>query len=71
MTQMELIDRLCAVNTLLTDIVREQAEIMAQHGIEEIRSDEASEESIQGLFSKIERATQENDVIEAQLRRFI
>lgn len=71
MTQMELIDRLCAVNTLLTDIVREQAEIMAQHGIEEIRSDEETEESIQGLFSKIERATQENDVIEAQLRRFI
>lgn len=34
MTQIELIDRLCAVNTLLTDIVREQAEIMAQHGIE-------------------------------------
>ena len=32
MTQIELIDRLCAVNTLLTDIVREQAEIMAQHG---------------------------------------
>lgn len=26
MTQIELIDRLCAVNTLLTDIVREQAE---------------------------------------------
>lgn len=71
MTQMELIDRLCAVNALLTDIVREQAEIMAQHGIEEIRSDEETEESIQGLFGKIERATQENDVIEAQLRRFI
>lgn len=29
MTQFELIDRLCAVNTLLTDIVREQA---ANHG---------------------------------------
>ena len=28
MTQIELIDRLCAVNTLLTDIVREQAEII-------------------------------------------
>ena len=39
MTQMELIDRLCAVNTLLTDIVREQAAIMAQHGIEEIQTD--------------------------------
>ena len=38
MTQMELIDRLCAVNTLLTDIVREQAAIMAQHGIEEIQT---------------------------------
>ena len=71
MTQMELIDRLCAVNTLLTDIVREQAAIMAQHGIEEICTDEATEGSIQGLFGKIERATQENDVIEAQLRRFI
>ena len=38
MTQIELIDRLCAVNTLLTDIVREQAEIMAQHGIEAIQT---------------------------------
>lgn len=38
MTQFELIDRLCAVNTLLTDIVREQAEIMAQHGIEAIQT---------------------------------
>lgn len=33
MTQIELIDRLCAVNTLLTDIVREQAEMKPQTGL--------------------------------------
>ena len=71
MTQMELIDRLCAVNTLLTDIVREQAAIMAQHGIEEIQTDAETEESLNGLFGKIERAVAENDAIEAQLRKYV
>nr|DAF92324.1 MAG TPA: hypothetical protein [Myoviridae sp. ctBvM24] len=55
MTQIELIDRLCAVNTMLTDIVREQAEIMAQHGIDE-------------LVDRRQRAEQENAVISATLR---
>lgn len=71
MTQMELIDRLCAVNTLLTDIVREQAAIMAQHGIEEIQTDAETEESLNGLFGRIERAEAENDAIEAELRKYL
>lgn len=60
MTQIELIDRLCAVNTLLTDIVREQAEIMAQHGVENT-----------GEMDKKKRAELENDLIEAALHRNI
>jgi len=71
MTQMELIDRLCAVNTLLTDIVREQAAIMAQHGIEEIQTDAETDAALNGLFGKIERAEAENDAIEAQLRKYV
>lgn len=64
MTQIELIDRLCAVNTLLTDIVMEQAEIMAQHGIEAIQTQD-------DLFGKRKRAEDENDAIEAALRKYI
>ena len=67
MTQMELIDRLCAVNTLLTDIVREQAEIMAQHEIELIQT----EGGLDDLFGKRKRADDENDAIEAALRKYI
>ena len=67
MTQIELIDRLCAVNTLLTDIVREQAEIMAQHEIEPIRT----ERGLGDLFGKRKRAEDENDAIEAALRNYI
>lgn len=71
MTQMELIDRLCAVNMLLTNIVREQAMIMAQHGIEEIKTDAETDESLDGLFGRIERAEAENDAIEAELRKYL
>lgn len=52
MTQIELIDRLCAVNTLLTDIVREQAEIMAQHGIEAIQTQDEATDRLDDLFGK-------------------
>ena len=78
MTQIELIDRLCAVNTLLTDIVREQAEIMAQHGIEAIQTqDEATDRLKRRIkpdictFGKRKRAEDENDAIEAALRNYI
>ena len=64
MTQFELIDRLCAVNTLLTDIVREQAAIMAQ------TQDEATDR-LDDLFGKYKRAEDENDAIEAALRKYI
>lgn len=60
---MELIDRLCAVNTLLTEIVKEQAEIIAQSDIDV--------NSQKKFLNKTEKAEQENDLIEAALRRYI
>lgn len=69
MTQMELIDRLCAVNSLMCDIVREQAAIIAQHGIEELKTEEETEAELQTLFGKTKRMEEENDIIESQLRR--
>ena len=71
MTLSELIDRLCAVNTLLTDIVREQAEIMAQHGIEAIQTQDEATDRIDDLFGTRKRAEDENDAIEAALRKYI
>lgn len=71
MTQMELIDRLCAVNTLLSDIVREQAEIIAQHGIERYPPKTDTGEELDDLFGKTRRAEKENDLIEAALRKYI
>jgi hypothetical protein len=62
MTQTELIDRLCVVNVLLTDIVREQAGILEQHGIK----DESG-----NLSEKVERATKENDILEVALREWM
>lgn len=71
MTQIELIDRLCAVNTLLTDIVREQAEIMTQHGIEAIQTQDEATDRLDDLFGKRKRVEDENDAIEAALRNYI
>ena len=71
MTQIELIDRLCAVNTFLTDIVKEQAEIMAQHGIEAIQTQDEATDRLDDLFWKRKRAEDENDAIEAALRNYI
>ena len=71
MTQIELIDRLCAVNTFLTDIVKEQAEIMAQHGIEAIQTQDEATDRLDDLFWKRKRAEDENDAIEAALRKYI
>lgn len=71
MMQIELIDRLCAVNTLLTDIVREQTEIMAQHGIEAIQTQDEVTDRLDDLFGKRKRTEDENDAIEAALRKYI
>lgn len=71
MTQIELIDKLCTVNTLLTDIVREQAEIIAQHGIEAIQTQDEATDRLDALFGKRKRAEDENDAIEAALRKYI
>lgn len=62
MTNDEVIERLCAVNVLLSDIVREQSAIIAQHGIEIIGGK---------LADKIEKAETENDLLEIALRRRI
>ena len=59
MTEFELVDRLCAVNTLLSDIVRELAAIIAQHGITPLDGD---------LSGKIAAADAENDLLEAAMR---
>ena len=69
MTQAELIDRLCSVNCLLTDIVREQSQIMAMHGIEPIQSEEEKENSLNRLYGMKQKAEEENDAIEAAIRR--
>lgn len=69
MTQAELIDRLCSVNCLLTDIVREQSQIMAMHGIEPIQSEEETENSLTRLYGMKQKAEEENDAIEAAIRR--
>lgn len=69
MTQAELIDRLCSVNCLLTDIVREQSQIMAMHGIEPIQSEEETENSLTRLYGMKQRAEEENDAIEVAIRR--
>ena len=71
MTQFELIDRLSAVNTLLTDIVREQAAIMAQHGIEPMQTEDEATATLDDLFGKRKRAEDENNAIEAALRKYI
>lgn len=71
MTGFELIDRLCKVNSLLCDIVKEQAAIMEQHGIEEIRTEEECEESLSRLYGMKKRAEEENDAIEVQLRKYM
>lgn len=67
MTQYELIDRLCAVNSLLSDIVREQAAIIEQHGIEPIQQDG----DLSKLYGMQKRAEEENDAIEMELRRHL
>ena len=69
MTQAELIDRLCSVNCLLTDIVIEQSQIMAMHGIEPIQSEEEKENSLNRLYGIKQKAEEENDAIEAAIRR--
>lgn len=67
MTQMELIERLCAVNTALIEIVEEQAAIISQHGIEEMQP-EGPERYRSGLAAKIEAAESETHTIRSQLQ---
>lgn len=71
MTQIELIDKLCTVNTLLTDIVKEQAEIMAQYGIELMGIEDGGENGLDNLYKKCKRAEDENDAIEVGLRSIL
>lgn len=63
MTQMELIDRLCAVTTALADIVRQQESVIAQHRMLDTESGEK-------IAAKREAAYAELDVLELNLRPF-
>lgn len=67
MTQYELIDRLCNVNSLLCDIVKEQSALIAQHDIEPIVQDS---QELSKLYEMKEKAETENNLIEAELRRY-
>lgn len=60
MGQYEIIDRLCGVTTELSDLVKKQAEIIAQCDI----PDELNEE----LDAMREKADKDLDVIEYKLR---
>lgn len=59
MTNLELIDRLCAVSTTLMDIVLEQ-----QTALEQLRAGAEN-----GLREKTEEAQRELDLLEYSLRR--
>ena len=67
MTQMELIERLCAVNTALIEIVEEQAAIISQHGIEEMQPKDP-ECCRSGLTARIEKTESEAHTIRSQLQ---
>lgn len=67
MTQMELIERLCAVNSVLIEIVEEQAVIISQHGIEEMQPEDP-ERHRSGLTARVEEAESEAHTIRSQLQ---
>lgn len=67
MTQMELIERLCAVNSVLIEIVEEQAAIISQHGIEEMQPEDP-ERHRSGLTARVEEAESETHTIRSQLQ---
>lgn len=69
MTDYEIIDRLCSVNSLLMDIVREQEAIIKQYGIEETETDEDAQTGLARLYGMRQAAESENNTIEAELRR--
>lgn len=62
MGQLEIISRLCEVNNLLSDIVKEQQEVIEQSEI-------VGEVTKERLREEIGKTDQELDVIEYQLRR--
>lgn len=67
MTQMELIERLCAVNSVLIEIVEEQAAIISQHEIEEMQPEDP-ERHQSGLTARVEAAESETHTIRSQLQ---
>ena len=64
MTTMEIIDRLCAVTTMLADIVRQQESIIAQHRM-------LDGESGKKLAEKRDAAYTELDLLEYNLRPLV
>lgn len=61
MGEYEMIDRLCGVTTMLADLVREQAAIIAQADI--------PEETKQLIAEKRDATDEELDILEYHLRR--
>lgn len=61
MGEYEMIDRLCGVTTMLADLVREQAAIIAQADI--------PEETKQLIAKKRDATDEELDILEYHLRR--
>lgn len=64
MTTMEIIDRLCAVTTMLADIVRQQESVIAQHRM-------LDGESGKKLAEKRDAAYSELDLLEFNLRPLV
>lgn len=63
MSSLEIISRMCEVTNILSDIVKEQQEIIERSKIEE----EVKEE----LRKRVQEADKEQDVIEYHLRRYV
>lgn len=64
MTTIEIIDRLCAVTTMLADIVRQQESVIAQHRM-------LDGESGKKLAEKRDAAYSELDLLELNLRPLV
>lgn len=64
MTTIEIIDRLCAVTTMLADIVRQQESVIAQHRM-------LDGESGKKLAEKCDAAYSELDLLELNLRPLV
>lgn len=65
MSLIEIIDKLCHVTTVLSDLVREQSNVMAQYGV--VLMDDGSDEN--AILRLQAQADEELDEIEMALRK--